>query len=64
MFITTIDKNAIPFKVDELDMALNRIDSCLECRIVFTQLPGKTRMTNSFCIPKEVLLGQKSALSK
>jgi len=56
MFITTIDKNAVPFKLDELDMALNRIDSCLECRIVFTQLPGKTRMTNSFCIPKDVLI--------
>ena len=50
-----VSQNAIPYDISELESVLNQLDSCLECRIYFTQLPGKTRMTNKFCIPIEKL---------
>lgn len=57
-FIFKDNGNDISYNKNELKQALENIDDCLECKIIYTQLPGKARYTESFCIPIEDILSQ------
>ena len=54
-FVKDKDSNPIEFDKEELLNFLKK-DSCLECKIIYPRLPGKTEFTNSFLIPSKEIL--------
>lgn len=57
-FVFTDSGTDIRYDTEKLKQSLESINDCLECKIIYTQLPGKSKYTNSFCIPMEDILSQ------
>ncbi len=58
IFVFTDNGNDTPYDTKKLKQSLESVNDCLECKIIYTQLPGKAKYTNSFCIPIEDILSQ------